>query len=70
MIISAVGGLPVAACRPVKFGTALQRAVGVVNPVKKVRNKELIVTCVLAGQVNKLLKATSIMGRDVSCRQY
>lgn len=65
VIISALGGLPVAAFHPSKFWAALQTAVGGVKSVRKVRSKHLSVTCVSASQVNKVLKVTSIMGSEM-----
>lgn len=69
VVICSIGGLPITAWNNIKLGQAIQQAIGNIKQVKRQGAKELLIICTGPAQVKKALALTSIMGRDVQCRQ-
>ena len=59
VIMSAVGGVSISSVNPIKFGNALQKAIGNVKRVKQIKSRDLLITCTSQTQVKKLLNLTS-----------
>ncbi|XP_064611699.1 uncharacterized protein LOC135475697 [Liolophura sinensis] len=69
VVICSMGDLPITAWNNIKFGQAIQQAIGNIKQVKMQGSKELLIICTGPAQVKKALALTSVMGRDVQCRQ-